>query len=73
MTIEIEPEGKYANAHDLKLHYHEFGSGFPVICIHGAGPGTSGWSNFKGNIALSQSITEQFFSTCRNSANRISR
>jgi len=50
MSIEKEPEGKYLEAKNLKLHYHEFGSGTPVICIHGAGPGASGWSNFKGNV-----------------------
>jgi len=48
MSIEKEPEGKYIKARDLKLHYHEFGRGYPVICIHGAGPGASAWSNFKG-------------------------
>ena len=30
MPIEREPEGKYINANGLKLHYHEFGSGFPA-------------------------------------------
>ena len=50
MPIEKEPAGKYVSAKNLKLHYHEFGSGFPVMCIHGAGPGASGWSNFKGNV-----------------------
>jgi pimeloyl-ACP methyl ester carboxylesterase len=50
MVMDKEPEGKYIQARDLRLHYHEFGSGYPVICIHGAGPGASGWSNFKGNI-----------------------
>ena len=51
MAVENEPQGKYLSADGLKLHYHDFGTGFPVICIHGAGPGASGWSNFKGNIA----------------------
>ena len=50
MPTHKEPDGKYVKAKDLKLHYHEFGTGYPVICIHGAGPGASGWSNFKGNI-----------------------
>ena len=45
-----EPDGKYAQAGNLKIHYHELGSGHPLICIHGAGPGASGWSNFKGNV-----------------------
>ena len=39
MPIENEPQGKYISAEGLKLHYHEFGSGYPLICIHGAGPG----------------------------------
>src|SRR2546425_13056387 len=51
MPTEKEPQGKYIQARDLRLHYHEFGSGFPVMCIHGAGPGASGWSNFKGNVS----------------------
>src|SRR5262245_39557469 len=50
MPRDQEPDGKYVKAKDLKLHYHDFGTGYPVICIHGAGPGASGWSNFKGNI-----------------------
>ena len=33
MAVEKEPEGKYLDAGGLKLHYHEFGAGFPVICI----------------------------------------
>jgi 4,5:9,10-diseco-3-hydroxy-5,9,17-trioxoandrosta-1(10),2-diene-4-oate hydrolase len=50
MSMAKEPDGKYIQASNLKIHYHEFGSGYPVICIHGAGPGASGWSNFKGNV-----------------------
>ena len=50
-----EPDGKYIQAGNLKIHYHESGSGYPLICIHGAGPGATGWSNFKGNVGdLSQ-------------------
>ncbi|MER7005892.1 alpha/beta fold hydrolase [Dactylosporangium sp. NPDC000555] len=33
------------------LHYHELGSGTPLILLHGAGPGVSSWSNFSGNIS----------------------
>ena len=28
------------------LHYHEAGSGHPVVMLHGSGPGATGWSNF---------------------------
>ena len=37
-------------AGDIKLHINDIGEGYPVICIHGGGPGASGWSNFKQNV-----------------------
>ena len=49
MASNNEPEGKFAQAGKIKIHYHEFGSGYPLICIHGAGPGATALSNFKGN------------------------
>jgi 4,5:9,10-diseco-3-hydroxy-5,9,17-trioxoandrosta-1(10),2-diene-4-oate hydrolase len=46
----IVPEGKYVDVGDgLKVHYHAEGSGFPVVFLHGSGPGASGWSNFRRN------------------------
>jgi hypothetical protein len=48
--IKSPMKKKCVKAKDLRVHYHEFGSGYPLICIHGAGPGASGWSNFKGNV-----------------------
>src|SRR5438093_1276353 len=44
------PEGKFADIGDgLRVHYHEAGSGPPVVFLHGSGPGASGWSNFRRN------------------------
>ncbi|MEG0141388.1 MAG: alpha/beta hydrolase, partial [Comamonas sp.] len=48
------PEGKYVDIGNVagqpqRVHYHEQGSGDPVIFLHGAGGGASGYSNFKGN------------------------
>lgn len=41
------PEGKYVDVFGgNRIHYHEVGSGFPLIFVHGSGPGASGWSNF---------------------------
>ena len=34
----------------LKVSYNEVGVGDPIICIHGGGPGASGWSNFRTNL-----------------------
>jgi len=51
-TIAKAPplESKFVTAEGVKLHYQEVGSGPPVICIHGAGPGASAESNFKLNV-----------------------
>jgi 4,5:9,10-diseco-3-hydroxy-5,9,17-trioxoandrosta-1(10),2-diene-4-oate hydrolase len=35
-----------------RVHYHDLGSGQPVVLLHGAGPGASGWSNFSRNAPL---------------------
>jgi len=32
------------------IHYNEAGEGFPVVLVHGGGPGASGWSNYNPNI-----------------------
>lgn len=55
MTIGATPipEGKYVEIEGgLKIHYHEAGSGEPIVFLHGSGPGASGYSNFKGNFPV---------------------
>ncbi len=49
MTTEQHvPEiGKSIRAGEVQTNYHEFGSGAPVILIHGSGPGVSAWSNWR--------------------------
>jgi pimeloyl-ACP methyl ester carboxylesterase len=42
-------ESKFVTVEGVRLHYQEAGTGYPVICIHGAGPGASAESNFKLN------------------------
>jgi 4,5:9,10-diseco-3-hydroxy-5,9,17-trioxoandrosta-1(10),2-diene-4-oate hydrolase len=44
-------------ASGLRLHYHEAGSGQPVVLLHGGGPGASAWSNFGRNLAV---LSERF-------------
>ena len=38
--------------HELTLHYHEAGTGEPVVLLHGGGPGASAWSNFGRNLPV---------------------
>jgi 4,5:9,10-diseco-3-hydroxy-5,9,17-trioxoandrosta-1(10),2-diene-4-oate hydrolase len=51
--MSVVPEGKYIDVGDgLRVHYHEAGSGPPVVFLHGSGPGASGWSNFRRNYPV---------------------
>lgn len=53
MTATISEAGtsRFARAGSVRIHYNEAGTGEPVICLHGAGPGATSWSNFSGNVA----------------------
>ena len=52
-----ESTSKFAQAGGLKIHYNEVGTGEPLICLHGGGPGASGWSNYQRNVGpLSESF-----------------
>ena len=33
------------------FHYNEAGEGPPLVFLHGSGPGATGWTNFRANIA----------------------
>jgi len=43
-------DSKFVTVEGIRLHYQEAGTGYPVICMHGAGPGASAESNFKLNV-----------------------
>ena len=59
MTTQLtfESTSRTAKVGELSLHYHEAGSGTPLILLHGGGPGASAWSNWKQNIGP---LSEQF-------------
>jgi 4,5:9,10-diseco-3-hydroxy-5,9,17-trioxoandrosta-1(10),2-diene-4-oate hydrolase len=51
MTSRSIPEARYVEIEPgVRIHYHDVGAGFPVIFLHGSGPGASGFSNFQGNF-----------------------
>jgi 4,5:9,10-diseco-3-hydroxy-5,9,17-trioxoandrosta-1(10),2-diene-4-oate hydrolase len=50
MQLTDEATGHFIDAGGLRTHYNELGSGPAVICLHGGGPGASGFSNFKQNV-----------------------
>lgn len=55
-SANSNPEvGKRIKANGIDTNYHDVGSGFPVLTIHGSGPGVSAWANWRLVIpALSQ-------------------
>lgn len=48
------PEGRYVSAGPIRMHVLEFGpeDGFPVVFLHGSGPGNSAWANFRQNVEV---------------------
>ncbi len=51
MDFKVMRVGKFVEiGSNLKVHYHERGSGAPVVFLHGGGQGASGWSNWKQNL-----------------------
>jgi len=57
MPLTEEQTSHFAQAGSVKLHYNEAGSGDALICIHGGGPGASGWSNYRRNV---EPLSEHF-------------
>lgn len=49
-TITETSTSKFVQAGSIRIHYNEIGTGAPMICLHGGGPGASGWSNFSCNV-----------------------
>lgn len=45
------PGSTFVQAGGVRLHYNDIGAGAAVVCLHGGGPGASGWSNFSQNVA----------------------
>jgi 2-hydroxy-6-oxonona-2,4-dienedioate hydrolase len=55
MALTQAETARFVQTPDWKIRYYEAGEGYPLILIHGSGPGATGWSNFSRNIeALAQ-------------------
>jgi pimeloyl-ACP methyl ester carboxylesterase len=55
-TTTTETAGKTIDAGGIVTHYHDVGTGQPVLMLHGSGPGVSAWANWQHNIpALAKS------------------
>lgn len=45
-----EGDGRFVRVDGHRIHIDESGQGYPVICLHGGGPGAGGRSNFRYNV-----------------------
>jgi 4,5:9,10-diseco-3-hydroxy-5,9,17-trioxoandrosta-1(10),2-diene-4-oate hydrolase len=51
ISSELLPRGRMISVGGgQELHLNVVGEGYPLVFIHGSGPGASGWSNFKQNL-----------------------
>lgn len=52
-TTEDNPEiGSMIEAGGIATNYHDVGEGFPIVLLHGSGPGVSAWANWRLNISV---------------------
>jgi pimeloyl-ACP methyl ester carboxylesterase len=51
-TTSVEATGRTIDAAGIATHYHDIGSGRPVLLLHGSGPGVSAWANWQHNIPV---------------------
>ncbi len=51
-ALDYESTSRIVDGRNGAIHYHEAGSGEPLLMIHGSGPGVMGWANFEGNLPL---------------------
>ncbi len=47
MTVTTENAGRTIDVNGVATHYHDIGSGDPVLLLHGSGPGVSAWANWQ--------------------------
>jgi 4,5:9,10-diseco-3-hydroxy-5,9,17-trioxoandrosta-1(10),2-diene-4-oate hydrolase len=57
MLAREDVKWQFADAGGIDIHYGERGSGHPVLLLHGTGPGSDAWGNYRHNIGpLSESF-----------------
>ena len=48
--------GREVLAAGIRTNYHDVGQGFPVLLIHGSGPGVSAWANWRLTMPAGRSV-----------------
>ena len=50
-AADLNIQERFVDVAGMKIHVTECGAGDPVVMLHGGGPGASGMSNFRSNLA----------------------
>jgi len=51
LELTAEATSRFVRTPTYRMHYYEAGEGDPLVLLHGSGPGATGWTNFRSNIA----------------------
>ncbi|GAB2859221.1 alpha/beta fold hydrolase [Nocardioides pacificus] len=49
-TFTEEATSRFVETASGRVHYQEYGSGHPLVLLHGSGAGATGWSNYSRNM-----------------------
>lgn len=51
-TFSEEATSRFVTTPSGRIHYNEWGTGTPLVLLHGSGAGATGWSNFAPNLQV---------------------
>lgn len=51
-SVKNPEVGATVNAAGIATNYHDVGEGFPIVLLHGSGPGVSAWANWRLNLPI---------------------
>src|SRR5690606_39171069 len=57
-AITVESTSRSVKTKNWNIQYYEAGEGYPIIMLHGSGPGATGWTNFNKSL---EALSDRFW------------